>query len=103
MLVFSFPFFPLNLFSGVLVESRSFQGSVASPLVGCKPKGFRTVANTATLFSYLRKVSEDKGNVNSYVTVREKRERRVNVQECTINLLGIFYCRVAHETNKDST
>lgn len=58
MLVFSFPFFRLNLFSGVLVESESFQGSVASPLVGCKPEGFRTVANTATLFVQLFEESQ---------------------------------------------
>lgn len=53
MLVFSFPFFRPNLFSGVLVASESFQGAAASPLVGCKPEGFRALANTATLFVQL--------------------------------------------------
>lgn len=53
MLVFSFPFFRLSVFSGVLVAGESFQGAAASPLVGCTPEGFRTLANTATLFVQL--------------------------------------------------
>lgn len=103
MLVLGFPFFWLNLFSRVLVASASFQGSAASPLVGCKPAGFGALANTATLFSPLRQGCAHKGGVNSSVTGRGTQGRRGSVQECTVKLAGLFRCRPAYETNKDSS
>lgn len=66
----------------MLGQGEPLQGGVASLLVGCKPGGFRTVANAAALFVQLFKERQQIQGQREQQWYPE--ERRVTVPESTI-------------------